>query len=391
MSSSKLLISDLKSLVLDIRHVQTLFKQNVLHSLRGSQSGGGSVFEDTLNSELAKLNGVLQRGKRKGRDVMDQVRSLRTSLQEELQRGSYHPGITSLKVKQSSDWRRANKFWAVEDADNDIKENTNTLELIKRLESAPGFNEGNTDLFTKRKQDAEAELSVLYPLRAQLSKAKRTQEKLKLTRAGYKDVDLYARNLKAKHAKQKLRVKYQARLGVYKLRQREIGKNLLEKETGKLKKDAGVRRAIKRYEKWTKNFNKASDDKWDAQDGPDLRKALISGYVAQDGRTAAVVDLTNNMPAGYSSIDDLRTSINNINKLYMLDEPITPPAPPAPLPATKKKVILKRKRPTQARPAPTPPPPPITPSNISSSVYQNTRSRAKTKPTVQKLKKRRRR
>lgn len=376
-----------------IRHVQHAFKRNQLDFLKNQQSGGNidqqdNVFTRSINYEIGRLNDILRTQKRRGKQTMDQARDLKASLEEEIKRDDYRPQVTSSKANESSEWRRANKFWTAKDAEDIIKESTSQLNLIKDLsEQNP-----NAD-FSKQKDTEEKKLNNLMQLRSELLRAQRIREKQKSTRAGYKDLSLYEKNLKAKLEKKVKRLEYKSRFERIKIRQKETAKKRLEKlkEYLKSKRKADIaNRAGKRFHQWSKIVSEAKDKIWESKDKSELRKALLTSFAAQDGVTSSTVDYITNKSSGQDPqavLPVLKKEINSINKLYMLDEPITP-APVAKA-VSKRKVlpkprpILKRKRETAAAPPPS--------VAISVPVAYNTRSRAKSKSTSTQLKKRRRR
>jgi hypothetical protein len=384
MKSSKMLISDVRQVVRGIKQVQNVFKGMMLTKLKGTQSGGAITMGkleliDLLKYEISKLNDIILRRKRRGKQIMDQARALRSILENELNNEFTDPKKTLQRANESTEWRKVNNFWSSGDTEKEVKAGLGQLKLIDRLR---GENP-NID-FTKSIDVENKKLNDLLEMKSRLKRAERIQEKQRNTRAGYKDITLYAKNLEAKNQKKLLRIRSKASYERRELREKEAAKKRLKKERELLATQAKSDEAADKYKKWEKIATKTQDAIWEAKDKNELRKALTSSFAAQDGMSSSMVDYIANSKVSVKSglpLDALRTEVNNINKLYMLDEP-TKSALAAIEP--KRAVILKTQpsRLKRKREVSTPP--------VSSIAY-NTRSRSKIQPVQRKIKKRRRR
>lgn len=384
MKSSKMLISDVRQVVRGIKQVQNVFKGMMLTKLKGTQSGGAITMGtleliDLLKYEISKLNDIILRRKRRGKQIMDQARALRSILENELNNEFTDPRKTLQRANESTEWRKVNNFWTSGDSEKEIKAGLDQLKLIDRLR---GENP-NID-FTKSIDVENKKLNDLLEMKSRLKRAERIQEKQRNTRAGYKDITLYKKNLEAKNQRKLLRIKSKSSYERRVLREKAAAKKRLQKERELLAIQAKSDEAADKYKKWEKIATKAQDAIWEAKDKNELRKALTSSFAAQDGMSSSMVDYIANSKVSAKSglpLNVLRKEVNNINKLYMLDEP-TKSALAAVEP--KRAVILKTQpsRLKRKREVSTPP--------VSSIAY-NTRSRSKIQPVQRKIKKRRRR
>lgn len=376
-------------MVRTIKVVQQMFKRDQLNSLNKQQRGGNiaqgeNTFTRSVKYEIERLGDILRTKKRKGKQIMDQARSLKTMLENELKKDNYRPQDVSSKANESSMWRKENKFWTAKDPEYGINESTNNLKIIADLSA-----QNPTIDFTKQKNAEEKKLEKLMELRSELLRSQRIQEKQKAARAGYKDLSLYEKNLKAKLEKKVKRLEYKARYERIKIKQKDLAIKRLKKLKEDLKSKRKANEAHNKYKKWKNVATEAQDKIFEAKDKEELRKALLTSFAAQDGATSSTVDyVKNSMPnaAPGALLNTLRKEVNSVNKLYILDEPSKQTATAAPAP--KQKTIakplprLKRKREITI-------PPPS--AAISVPVAYNTRSRTKPKTMPTQLKKRRRR
>lgn len=323
------MISEIKQLARNIRTIQAISKRQCLNMLsNGAQSGTGldddNIYAEAVRRELIALDYVLKNGKRKGRQVMDEARKLKSELYEAVKGDTSDFGFLSIGpiVLKSKTWRDRNGFFREEDFNIEMKskeeENTKIEAVIDRYKDDPKA----ADLLRSQIRKNSIAIDRLITSRDELIEANKRKDRRKKQLLASKDRGALRNLLREDRLRERLKFEHKLAMAAIKEQNRALWK-FQKKEKQEERKEqielAKKEKAKDDLKKWRKIFKKEDDRRWEAKDEKELRSSLLSYMKAQDGMTKSFMD----SQGKNASIKTLQKKINNINDLYVLN-----PMPP---------------------------------------------------------------